>query len=77
MPSGASQEALVVKNPPVYAIDLSSIAWRRAGQPTPVFLPAESLRTEEPGGLQSIRSQRVRHDCSDLACMQCFQVQVQ
>ena len=28
---------------------------------TPVFLPGESL-TEEPGGLQSIRSQRVGHN---------------
>ena len=26
--------------------------------------------TEEPGGLQSIGSQRVGHDCSDLACTQ-------
>ena len=26
-------------------------------------------RTEEPGGLQSMGSQRVRHDGSDLACM--------
>ena len=26
--------------------------------------------TEEPGGLQSMRSQRVRHDWSDLACTQ-------
>ena len=25
--------------------------------------------TEEPGGLQSVGSQRVRHDCSDLAHM--------
>ena len=32
-------------------------------QCTPAFLPGE--RVEEPGGLQSIRSQRVRHDCSD------------
>ena len=30
-------------------------------QPTPVFLPGESLRTEEPGGLKSMGSQRVRH----------------
>ena len=29
---------------------------------TPVFLPEESPRTEEPGRLQSMRSQRVRHD---------------
>ena len=25
--------------------------WRRAWQPTPVFLPGESPSTEEPGGL--------------------------
>ena len=30
--------------------------------PSPVFLPGESLWTEEPGGLQSIVLQRVRHD---------------
>ena len=34
----------------------------RAWQPTPVFLPGESPWTEEPGGLQSMGSQRVRHD---------------
>ena len=28
--------------------------------------------TEEPYGLQSIGSQRVGHDCSDLAHMQCL-----
>lgn len=32
-------------------------------QPTPLFLPAESRGTVEPGGLQSTRgSQRVGHD---------------
>ena len=31
-------------------------------QPPPVFLPGESPRTEEPGGLQSMGSQRVGHD---------------
>ena len=36
--------------------------WRRTWQPTPVFLPGESPCTEEPGGLQSMRSQRVRHN---------------
>ena len=35
---------------------------RRAWQPTPVFLPGESPRTEEPGRLQSMGSQRVRHN---------------
>ena len=29
----------------------------------------ENPWTEEPGGLQSIESQRVRPDCSNLACM--------
>ena len=33
----------------------------RAWQPTSVFLPGESLWTEEPGGLQSMGLQRVRH----------------
>ena len=41
---------------------LGKIPWRRAWQPTPVFLPGESPWTEEPGGLQSMGSQRVRHD---------------
>ena len=47
---GGSQVALVVKNPPVNAEetrDMGSkvprkIPWRRAWQPTPVFLPGES-----------------------------------
>ena len=30
-------------------------------QSMPVFLPGESPWTEEPGGLQSMGSQRVRH----------------
>ena len=41
---------------------LRKIPWRRAWQPTPVFLPGESPWTEEPGGLQSMGSQRVRQD---------------
>ena len=35
--------------------------WRMAWQPTPVFLSGESPWTGEPGGLQSMGSQRVRH----------------
>ena len=35
---------------------------RRAWHPTPVFLPGESPWTEEPGRLQSMWSQRIRHD---------------
>ena len=48
----ASQVALVVKNPPAEAGDerlgfdpwVRKIPWRRAWQPTPVFLPGESHR---------------------------------
>ena len=36
--------------------------WRRKWQPTPVFLPGEIPWTEEPGGLQSMGSQRVGHE---------------
>ena len=36
--------------------------WRRVWQPTGVFLPGESPWTAEPGGLQSMGSQRVGHD---------------
>ena len=43
------------------------IPWKREWQPTPVFLPRESPWTEEPGGLQTMKLQRVRHDWSDLA----------
>ena len=38
---------------------VEKIPWSRKWQPTPVFLPGKS---EEPGGLQSIWLQRVRHD---------------
>ena len=36
--------------------------WRRAWQPTSVFLPGESPWTEEPGGLQAMGWQKVGHD---------------
>ena len=44
---------------------VGKILWRRACQPTPVFLPGKILWTEQPGGLQSIETHRVRHDWSD------------
>ena len=65
----ASPVALVVKNLSADAGDirdtgsmpgLGRFPWRRAWQPTPVFLPGESPWTEEPG--RSIGSQRVGHD---------------
>ena len=40
---------------------VGKIPWRRAWQPTAVFLPGESTCTEEPGRLQSMGLQRVRH----------------
>ena len=44
---------------------VGKIPWRRKWQPISiylVFLPGESPWTEEPGGLQSMGSQRIRHD---------------
>ena len=58
--SWASWVAQLVKNLP--AMQISSLdqedALRRAWQPTLVFLPGG---TEQPGGLQSMGLQRVRH----------------
>ena len=51
----------VAKNIPAYAGDngwIQKIPWGRGWLPTPVSLPW----TEKPGGLQSIGSQRARHD---------------
>ena len=50
---GASQVAIVVKNPPANAGEVRDVGlipgsgrspWRRKWQPTPVFLPGESHR---------------------------------
>ena len=41
---------------------VGKIPWRRAWQPTALFLPGESPWSEEPGGLQPMESQRVGHD---------------
>ena len=40
---------------------LGRFPWRRAWQPPPGFLLGESPWTEEPGRLQVMGSQRVRH----------------
>ena len=59
---------LVVKNRPANAGDMRcefdpwEDPWRRSWQPTPVFLPGEYLQTKEASGLESIGSQRVRHN---------------
>ena len=39
---------------------VEKIPWRRARQPTPVFLPGESTWTEVPGGPQTMGWQRVK-----------------
>jgi len=39
---------------------VEKISWRRAWQLTPVFLSGEPPWADEPGGLQSMESQRVR-----------------
>ena len=75
--SGASWVALVVKNLRANAGDIKKcgfnpwvrkIPWGRAWQPTHSSILAWRIpRTEEPGGLQSIVSQRVRHHGSNLA----------
>ena len=41
---------------------VGKIPWRRAWQPTPIFLHGVFPWTKEPGGLQSLVSQRVGHD---------------
>ena len=45
--------------------------WKRVCQPTPVFLHGESPWSEEPGGLQSIGSQRMGHDWATHTHMMC------
>ena len=57
----------MVKNLPANARDTGSIpgSGRSLGEGngnTPVFLPGESHGQRMPGRLQSIESQRVRHD---------------
>ena len=41
---------------------IGKILWRRKWQPTPVYLPWRSPWIEEPGGLQSVGSHRVKHN---------------
>ena len=58
---------LTVKNPPAMQETrvrswVRKIPWRRKWQPCLLFLPGESPWTEEPGGQQSMGSQRVGHD---------------
>ena len=65
--SWASLLAQTIKGPPAMRETwvqfwVEKIPWRRAWQPTLVFLPGESPWIEEPGRLQSMGSPRVSHD---------------
>ena len=68
MGNWASQVALVVKNPLVNGGDTqfpslgSEDPWRRAWQPTPVFLPGESHGQRGLVGYTPWGPQKVRHD---------------
>jgi len=54
-------KAQLVKNLPA----MQKLPWRRKWQPTHSSILAWRIpRTEEPGGLQYMGSQRVRHDCA-------------
>ena len=74
---GASQVMLVVKNPPVNTGDIRDVGSipglgrsLEVGMATHSSILAWRMPwTEEPGGLQSIGSQTVRHDWSNLACV--------
>ena len=60
-------QAQMVKNPPaMQEAQVQSLGeedpLEKGMATTPVFLPGESPWTEEPGGLQSMRSQRVGQD---------------
>ena len=73
--SRASHVVLVVKNPPPNARDVrDAVSIPGSGAPLeegmatyPSILAWRIPWTEEPGGLRSMRSWRVRHDWSDLA----------
>ena len=71
---------LVVKNPPAnagdvrdvgYDICVGKIPWRRAWQPTPVFLPGESHGQTSLAGYL-LWGHRVRHNPSDLMYIQSY-----
>ena len=68
---GISQVVLVVKNLPTNAEDardsslfpgLGRVPWRMKWEPTPVFLLKKFHEEKESGRLQSMGSQRVRHN---------------
>ena len=74
----ASQVELVVKNPPANAGDLKDVGsipvsgkipWRRAWQPTPVFLPGESYGLRSLAGCTPWGRSRTRLKGGDQRCL--------
>ena len=67
LPGGASAKESTCQCRSCKRLESSSIPesgrspWSRKCQPAPVFLPGE-FKTGEPGGLQSLGSQRARHN---------------
>ena len=61
-PGGSNSKEFICSVEPGFDSWVGKIPWRRAWQPPPVFLLGESPWTEEPGGLESMGSQRVGHD---------------
>ena len=59
--SSAGKESTCNAGDPGFS-GVRKVPWRRDRLPTPIILPGESLWTEEPSGLQSMGSQRVRHN---------------
>ena len=67
---------LVVKNLPANAGEtergldpwVRKFPWRRKWEPTPVFLPGESLGQRTLGGYSPWSCKELRHVCSNLAC---------
>ena len=76
----ASQVVLVVKNLPANAGDIRDVGLIPGlgrspgeGNGNPLqYSCLENPMEEEAGGLQTMGSQRVRHDRSNLACMHCW-----
>jgi len=57
---------MVKNSPAMWETWVQSLGWEdlleEGMATTPVFLPGESSWTEEPGGLESMESQRVGHN---------------
>ena len=61
-PGGSDGKASACNRKPRFNTWVRKIPQRRQWQPTPVSLSGESHGQREPGGLQSMESQRVKHD---------------